>query len=161
MPRRDGKFFVLKIDPKDFATRFQKVKNNYSDQSRTLMEKSADFAAKVFKESVPVRTGRLRNSIRVMKKTSSRGFADLRYGIEIGTPLNYYRFIDQGTRASPGRYVPFLGKRLIAEQGGFGFHPGIKAQNITTSVQARVERDIGVNLEKTLRSWRDKWNREF
>jgi len=66
------------------------------------------------------------------------------------TPLAPHAvFLERGTRASPGRYVPAIGKRLInPELPHFGMHPGIRATHFVEqtayasqdSVQATFQR---------------------
>src|SRR3990172_7417472 len=95
-------FFVLKVTPSNFASKFTKVRNSYNSKSREAID-----------------------------------------------------YIDRGTKESPGRYIPVLGKRLtnFPDSADFGFHPGIAAQNITNSVQKKIEKETGIKLEKMLRSW--------
>ena len=58
------------------------------------------------KEKCPVKSGRLRNSIthaRVSEDTEA-----------IGTDVEYAPFVELGHNQQPGRYVPAIGKRLVA-----------------------------------------------
>jgi len=157
---RTGRFFVLKVNPRNFLGEIQATKNIYDTEMRDAIDKVANFTVKTMKSLVPVRTGRLRESIRVQKKTNSKNITNLKHTVEVGSPLNYFRFLDRGTNQSPGRFVPFLGKKLITLRPGFGFHPGIKAMNITEKTKNMVENSTGVTLEKMLRSWkRSAWDR--
>jgi len=154
-------FFVLRVTPRDFAVRFNKLRAIYNNKSRELVNQVADFTVLTMKSFTPVATGRLRDSIQVKKKTTTGGTTDLRSTIEVGSPLNYFRFVDQGTASSPGRFVPAIGKRLITLNPSFGFHPGVKPHNIIDQTQAKVLRDTDVKLKKVLRSWGSKWEQEF
>ncbi len=159
MPRR-SRFFVLKVNPRDFAARLTRTRAVYDSRSRETIDKVANFTVKVMKSFTPVRTGRLRDSIQVQKKRTTKGATDLRHSIEVGSPLHYFTFIDRGTKSSPGRFVPFIGKKLTTIRPGFGFHPGVQAQHIIDKTQAKVRELTDVELTKMLRSWvKSDWGR--
>lgn len=58
------------------------------------------------KKGCPVDTGNLRNSI-----THQREGNDTEL---IGTPVEYAPYVEIGHHQTPGRYVPAIGKRLVA-----------------------------------------------
>ena len=156
-------FFVLKVTPSNFASRFTKVRNSYNSKSREAIDSIAEYAKLTWQLAVPVKTGKLRNSIQVKSKKTTLGVTDLRSEIIIASSVPYFDYIDRGTKESPGRYVPVLGKRLtnFPDSADFGFHPGIVARNITDGVQRKIEKETGIRLNKMLRSWASVWGAEF
>jgi len=144
-----GKFLSFRIRP-----------NNITDQLRIWRQVStpAHFnramnnigreSVKILKQHTPVRTGRLRNSIRILNKTPGKGI-DLRSGILIGSNLQYGRYIDQGTKASTGRYVPVLGRRVST-----GVHPGIRARNFVQAARVPIEERARMIIEEFQKDWR-------
>lgn len=57
------------------------------------------------------------------------------------TPVvDYAKFVVGGTRASPGRFVPQLGKRLVNPKRGM--HPGIKANDFVGRTRVKVQGEI-------------------
>ena len=134
--------------------------NNLSDQLRRwrqvttpahfnrAMDKIGREGVRILKQHTPVRTGRLRNSIRILKKTPAKGI-DLRTGIQIGSTLQYGRYVDQGTKASTGRYVPVLGRKITT-----GVHPGIRARNFVQAARIPIEERARMIIEEFQKDWR-------
>lgn len=58
------------------------------------------------KKACPVDTGRLRSSITHQVEGST---------VRIGTNVEYAPYVELGHRQQPGRYVPAIGKRLVAD----------------------------------------------
>lgn len=67
----------------------------------------------------PRRTGRLQDSF-----YDERSERSVRFYFD----APYARYVDQGTRPSPGRYVPALGKRLVNARR-MGMHPGVRPRH--------------------------------
>ncbi len=96
----------------------------------------------------PVRTGRLRGSFSFGRILSTPRTLQAR----VKPDVNYAGFIHFGTRASGGRFVPALGKRLInPAHPSFGTHPGIKANPFLKKgferAEAQINRFFGEALE--------------
>lgn len=86
-------------------------------------------------ERIPSRTGATRRSVKsklAMNKTN------LGANIVI-TGNQVLRFLDRGTKRSPGRYIPVLGRRLITDRADKGFHPGIRGLNIINEAKNDIE----------------------
>lgn len=58
------------------------------------------------KNNCPVQTGTLRNSIAHEPRGDN--------AVAIGTDMDYAPYVEYGHNQEPGRYVPALGKRLVA-----------------------------------------------
>lgn len=157
------KFLTLKINPKNYVSKFNKTRAVYDSLTRDLVDKVAEFTQLTWQMAVPVRTGKLRASIGIKSKKTTKGSTDMRSLILVASDSPYYDFVDRGAKESAGRYVPFLGKRLINVEGraDFGFHPGQEAQNITNKVQHRVEKKLSTEVDKSLRTWSSVWGVEF
>jgi len=85
-----------------------------------------------FMQSIaPYRTGRLKSSIQVK-------VGDME--ATVGPTVDYAPYLEYGTRASPGRYVPAIGKRLVnPAHPSFGMHPGIKPQPFVEPTRVEME----------------------
>jgi len=85
-----------------------------------------------FMQSIaPYRTGRLRGSIRTK-------IGDM--CAEVGPTVDYAPYLEYGTRPSPGRYVPAIGKRLVdASLPYFGMHPGIRGRHFVERTREEME----------------------
>jgi len=111
------------------------------------MDKIGREGVRILKTHTPIRTGRLRNSIRILNKIPAKG-VDLRSGILIGSRLQYGRYVDQGTKASTGRFVPVLGRRVST-----GVHPGIRARNFVQAARVPIEERARMILEDFQKDW--------
>jgi len=77
------------------------------------------------------RTGRLRGSIRTK-------IGDM--FAEVGPTVDYAPHLEFGTRSSPGRYVPPIGKRLVnPAHPSFGMHPGISPRPFVEPTRVEME----------------------
>jgi len=103
-----------------------------------------DFASEIavggrraVKKHVPVRTGRLRESIKSGVVSRVSGSAIPEKVVVIYSDSSYWHHVVFGTEPSHGRYVPAIGKRLVTGvrvlASGFiqtgmdiGIHPGIR-----------------------------------
>lgn len=66
---------------------------------------------KYVREATPVLTGRLRAGI--VRQVSSN---PKHLWTKVGTNIEYASFVEFGHRQEPGRFVPVLGKRLVADK---------------------------------------------
>ena len=60
--------------------------------------------------------------------------------VTVGSDSPVLKFLDKGTRPSPGRYLPLLERRVTT-----GIHPGIRALNIISQAKHDID-----NLSKTV-----------
>lgn len=63
----------------------------------------------------------------------------------VGTNVEYARYLEMGTRASMGRYVPKLGKRIKK-----GMHPGVKKRPWMALTNKAMKKRIAEILGKPL-----------
>ena len=110
----------ITVNPKNLGTKFHAFQYNdipnFTDQ---LFERTIRKALSIMRGEVPVKSGRLKESIQVKEK-SKHGVRDRRYKVEVGPTAFYAKFVEKGTRPSPGKFVPAIEKRVKV-----GMHPGI------------------------------------
>lgn len=132
------------IKPQGLRQRVARAEN----QLRRVPDNYLLLESKIIKTTmkilVPVRTGALRNSIRVIKKVKAGSGLDRRANIIIAPTVEYASAVDQGARKSPGMFVPRLGVRVK-----HGFHPGQVAQHYIQRTVDMVEADIQTNFNRT------------
>lgn len=103
----------------------------------------ADRAVQLEEEEAPKRSGYLASSVEAIgdkNETFVRPTAD------------HAKYVISGTRESPGRYVPAIGKRLVNPKRNIGTHSGMKANPF---VERAFERLLGESqqiLERLVRS---------
>ncbi len=97
----------------------------------------------------PVRTGRLRGSYAFGRILSTPRTLQAR----VKPDVDYAGFVHFGTRASGGRFVPALGKRLInPAHPSFGTHPGIKANPFLKKGFERAEAQVNKFFGEALKN---------
>lgn len=84
------------------------LQNLDQDKIPRILETMGLVAEGYAKRLCPVNTGNLRNSI-----THDSDMSD--QAAVIGTNVEYGKYIELGHRQEPGRYVPAIGKRLVAD----------------------------------------------
>lgn len=92
--------------------KFKQMATNYPNIIRATVRASALQVEKQAKANCPVKTGNLRRSI--MSEESQKGN---RYIARIGPDIKtakYAEWVEKGHTQQPGRYVPAIGKRLVA-----------------------------------------------
>ena len=84
------------------------LQNLDQDKIPRILETMGLVAEGYAKRLCPVDTGNLRNSI-----THDSDMSD--QTAFIGTNVEYGKYVELGHRQDPGRYVPAIGKRLVAD----------------------------------------------
>ena len=84
------------------------LQNLDQDKIPRILETMGLVAEGYAKRLCPVDTGNLRNSI-----THDSDMSD--QTAVIGTNVEYGKYVELGHRQDPGRYVPAIGKRLVAD----------------------------------------------
>lgn len=84
------------------------LQNLDQDKIPRILETMGLVAEGYAKRLCPVKTGNLRGSI-----THDSDMSD--QTAVIGTNVEYGKYIELGHRQEPGRYVPAIGKRLVAD----------------------------------------------
>lgn len=144
-----NKFLSIRVTPSNFNHLLKQWR--VSDSRKTfnqILDKIGKQSITILKRHTPVSTGRLRNSMQVLSKNNASGI-DLRSGIKIGSTLPYATWVDQGTKASPGRYVPVLGRRVTT-----GTHPGVRPRHYVEAAIPNIEERTRMLLERYEKDWR-------
>jgi len=103
-----------------FVSHRAEVEQALREQVASAMTQVGTVAAGHVADLAPVQTGNLRRSI-----TSKLQSFDT---VIIGTPVEYAPYVEFGHHQQPGRFVPAIGKRLVASYvpGKPFFRPGIE-----------------------------------
>ena len=96
------------------------------------------LAAGIMKENAPRKTGDLGRSVEMT-------LTDDGFGAEVGPTMEYSPHVVLGTRPSPGRYVPQIGKRLINPRRGM--HPGNPPNPFIDETALEVEKEAPQIIE--------------
>lgn len=92
----------------DFQSRVPEVLSAAATAADRALEKMGGTAETYAKKKCPVKTGRLKGSITHKRSTSE---ADT---MLVGTNVEYAPYVELGHDQEVGRYVPAIGKRLVA-----------------------------------------------
>lgn len=97
----------LSVDISNAVRALHEFEAKTDDAIMLTLDQCGDELVEAAKRDVPVRTGRLRDSIRKISRTPT--------SITVGSHLNYSRAIEEGTGKMPAR--PYLGPnaRIIAD----------------------------------------------
>ncbi len=144
-------FITVKIVPKDAGRRLERILPEFQKRMVKEMRDFAKTSKKAVVDKIP--TGRRRDHRRslstkrsiIVKSTFKK--SNLRGTIRI-TGNEVLRFLDKGTRRSPGRYLPFLNRRVKT-----GFHPGIRGLNIIQEARNVIENDAKDRIRKLKREF--------
>jgi len=91
-----------------YTTQFRAYLDSIDDRVALALEIMGGIVESHAKEYCPVDTGRLRNSIR-------HGLSPSKENTElIGSNVEYAPYVELGHAQRPGRYVPAIGRRLVA-----------------------------------------------
>lgn len=142
------KLFSISFSPKDIVRRIGLWKEYPRKNINAVMSRIQDDAIQEMRANVPIGTGKLQRSIKSLSRTTATGNFDLRASFAVGSPLAYTKYLDAGTKASPGRYVPVLGRRITT-----GMHPGIRALNFMQSTKNAMEPRINNIMEDFMKKW--------
>ena len=107
----------------------------YPDGIRSGIKRLADVTERRMRTESPVASGTLRASI--VSEFRENGFV-----AEVKPTANYTKYVVNPTKASPGRYVPAIGKRLVSPPSGT--HPGTKADDFVGRAKEYV---IGMTMD--------------
>lgn len=90
---------------------FERDMKRLRGEMRELKENVVDTSYRIMQDEAPVKTGELRGGIVIKERTPERA--------RIGPTHIKARAIEYGSKSSPGRFVPAIGKRVKT-----GMHPG-------------------------------------
>jgi len=125
---------------------FEAVWKEKTEGVRTAIQRALEEAGYAVKREMeglsPVRTGALKGSITVILGEGNAW---------IGPTVPYAGFVEFGTRPSPGRYVPAIGKRLVNPAlPHFGMHPGIRATHFVERTALAAEPQVAEVFNRIL-----------
>ena len=92
----------------DFQSRVPEVISAAATAADRALEKMGGTAETYAKRKCPVKTGVLKGSITHKRSTSEKNT------MLVGTTVKYAPYVELGHDQEPGRYVPAIGKRLVA-----------------------------------------------
>jgi len=104
----------IDLDTNDYDVKMRLFRNVLPQFPAKAVQGSTNIIERNMVQVVPVKTGTLRDSI----KKSVTGMQG-----KVETTAGYGLYVDEGTKPSPGRYVPAIRKRIKT-----GTHPGTPAQ---------------------------------
>ena len=108
------------------------------------------------KARAPVRSGRLRNSIKSLGfEHATSGKLTRYHQISVGPSVSYAHYVSEGTGASNGVYVPVLDKRIkYGRHSGTDNNDYLKDAAYSVIIEARR---LGLNIySKWRKSWRPR-----
>jgi len=124
----------IDVDTEGTIVRIHTLKAAIKGIMTDITEHAADMIAECVREEIMsyglVRTGSLLDSVEVNP---------IEDGFSVAVTAPHAKFINDGTRPSPGRYVPILDRRLVGlrvarKEKGFipfniGWHPGVRPRH--------------------------------
>jgi len=132
----------VKIDLSEFNRLWKEKTDAVKEAIRRALEEAGALVKREMETQAPVRTGALRSSITVDVE-GDRAI--------VGPNVAYAPYVEFGTRPSPGRYVPAIGKRLVNPAlPHFGMHPGIKATHFVEKTALAVEPQLAEAFNRIL-----------
>ncbi len=157
------KFFSIKINPRNFEGKLKFIEKSLLPIFKQTTDQVANSAVirmkAIIKSSyIRQRTGTLINSVGIIRKITASGGTSLRSRVLVGATARHASYHDGGTKPSSGRFVPFLGRKLITKRGGFGIHPGVRAIKFTEKTIAQVNAILPAKSGEMLSKWKMKWD---
>ena len=97
----------------------------FEEKVATSVKQAGQSLVTAIKELTPVKSGSLRRQWRVTKI----GYSGSAFTVTLSNGAEYASFVESGHRQKVGRYVPAIGKRLVAPwvEGSFMMRDGVKA----------------------------------
>lgn len=134
----------IRFSPTDPGRAFERIIPEFQKQWKREMNDFSKVALKRVREVIPTgqrrRTRRQKATRDTVKVITSLNDNKLNGTIRIeGSQV--IRFLDKGTRRSPGRYIPGLHRRLRQGRPNIGYHPGIRGLNIIQEAKNDIEND--------------------
>ena len=136
---------TIKIDTKGLDGLLDKVSRLSPEideaVSTAMTDEGIDWRDDV-RDNTPVDTGDLRRSW-TLTGPDKKG---LKFEMDLANPLEYVEFVEYGHRQEPGRFVPALGKRLVADYvpGSYMLRNGTRRleETLKPAVQKEVRKAI-------------------
>lgn len=129
-------------------TEFVKLRDKFVEAERELNDLLYNFIIEealrtltLTKENTPVDTGYLRNMWQVGDVKRSGQYLI----VEIYNNVEYASHVEDGHRQTPGRYVPAIGKRLVARN--------VRGVHMARLAIKAIEKEMPSRLENLLANW--------
>ncbi len=146
---------LLKITFTPTDLRLRRVFPRFGRATSKRIRRLKDDSLKAFTSKVHSRSGR---TVRAIKTKVNLNKKTLTGEIVIDYSATAIKFLDKGTRPSPGAYIPMFGRRYKKDNPNKrGIHPGIRATNIVDRALA----DIEILIDKTARNIEKDWEIAF
>ncbi len=142
---------LLRITFSPTDLRLRRVFPRFGRATSKRIRRLKDDSLKAFTSKIHSRSGR---TVRAIKTKVNLDKKTLTGSIVIDYSATAIKFLDKGTRASPGAYIPKFGRRYKKENPNKrGIHPGIRATNIVDRALADIEILIGKTARTLERDW--------
>jgi hypothetical protein len=134
----------IKFTPKNPGKPFAKILPKFQTEWEREMKEFANRSKDILKKNIPVgtrrRNARSRSTRESVTVTTSLSKQNLRGSFRISGNKTL-KYLDQGTKPSPGRYVPVLNRRIKS-----GMHPGVSPLNIIRKSRKDIENDAKTTI---------------
>jgi len=132
----------ITVDLAEFSRVWKEKTEAIKEAIQQALEEAGALIKSEMETLAPVRTGALRSSIMVDVEADR---------VTVGPQVPYAGFVEFGTRPSPGRYVPAIGKRLVNPAlPHFGMHPGIRATHFVERTALAAEPQLAEVFNRIL-----------
>ena len=129
----------IAIDLSEFQRVWKEKTDAFKEAIRRGLEEAGALVKSEIESRASVRTGALRSSVVVDVEGNAA---------KVGPTATYSPYVEFGTRASPGRYVPAIERRLVNPTlPHFGMHPGIRATHFVEQSALASEPQIEAVFE--------------
>ncbi len=102
-------------------------------KNATIINRIQKMTLRVLKRAAPVKTGKFRNSIRIVESSKRESSGIFQGFVKIKPTAPHSKFVIKKTRPSQGAYVPAIKKRIK-----FGQHPGTRANNFISASKPSI-----------------------
>ena len=141
---------------RDIPKAVRGASKNAASLTRKWADDIATFTVSTMKSEVPVRTGRLRSSIKVRKRYNSITSRKSKVTRVIAPDTRYLKFVLRGTGPSPKMFHPVIMKRINR-----GFHPGTPKNQFVDRTQSKVATRINETKGKLRKSMGKQFVKSF
>lgn len=102
--------------------------NSLRIKNAAIINRIQNATLKILKRAAPFKSGRFRNSIRIVESSRRESGGIFQGFVKIKPTAPHSKFVIKKTRPSQGAYVPSLHKRIK-----FGQHPGTASNNFISA----------------------------
>ena len=129
----------VRLSPRKPSQKWKTVTRGFQKRYKEVVKQVERKGLKFVRFNVPVSTGRLRDSF----TSHSSVTAQMKGKVVIESPLDYAKFMNQGTAPSLGAYIPRLGRRIRT-----GIHPGVRGTRYLEKTGVQMQRETNTRLKR-------------